>query len=308
MPADIQQEMVESVIGMKDAEIMRDAYAIEYVCIDPTQLKPTLELKTIDGLFFAGQINGTSGYEEAGAQGLIAGINASLYNQGKEQIVLKRSDAYIGVLIDDIVTKGTNEPYRMMTSRAEYRLLLRQDNADVRLTEIGRKVGLVSDERYQTYLDKIAKMKEIEAKLEEKVKVDEKLIKLCQDNEENIPRESMKLRDLMRRNNIDIYKLDATYNLFDESEKDLLDFVNINIKYEGYLKQQQEDVERMLANENVSIPEDFDYQSIKGLRQEAIEKLSQIRPVNLGQASRISGVSPADVSVLSILVKKTNRN
>ena len=308
MPADIQQEMVESVIGMKDAEIMRDAYAIEYDCIQPTQLKPTLELKTIDGLFFAGQINGTSGYEEAGAQGLIAGINASLYNQGKEQIVLKRSDAYIGVLIDDIVTKGTNEPYRMMTSRAEYRLLLRQDNADVRLTEIGRKVGLVSDERYQTYLDKIAKMKEIEAKLEEKVKVDEKLIKLCQDNEENIPRESMKLRDLMRRNNIDIYKLDATYNLFDESEKDLLDFVNINIKYEGYLKQQQEDVERMLANENVSIPEDFDYQSIKGLRQEAIEKLSQIRPFNLGQASRISGVSPADVSVLSILVKKTNKN
>ena len=227
---------------------------------------------------------------------------------GKEPLILDRSEAYIGVLIDDLVTKENFEPYRMMTSRAEYRLLLRQDNADVRLTEIGRKVGLVSDERYQTYLDKIAKMKEIEAKLEEKVKVDEKLIKLCQDNEENIPRESMKLRDLMRRNNIDIYKLDATYNLFDESEKDLLDFVNINIKYEGYLKQQQEDVERMLANENVSIPEDFDYQSIKGLRQEAIEKLSQIRPFNLGQASRISGVSPADVSVLSILVKKTNKN
>ena len=308
MPADIQQEMVESVIGMKDAEIMRDAYAIEYDCIDPTQLKPTLELKSIEGLFFAGQINGTSGYEEAGAQGLVAGINASLYNQGKDQIVLKRNDAYIGVLIDDIVTKGTNEPYRMMTSRAEYRLLLRQDNADVRLTEIGRKVGLVSDERYNTYLAKMAKMKEIELKLEEKVKVDEKLAKLCEENGEPLPRESMKLRDLMRRNNIDIYKLDATYSLFDETEKPLLDFVNINIKYEGYLKQQQEDVERMLANENVSIPEDFNYEEVKGLRQEAIEKLSQIRPLNLGQASRISGVSPADVSVLSILVKKTNKN
>lgn len=308
MPADIQQEMLETVIGMKDAEIMRDAYAIEYDCIDPTQLKPTLELKTVEGLFFAGQINGTSGYEEAGAQGLVAGINASLYNQGKEQLVLKRNDAYIGVLIDDIVTKGTNEPYRMMTSRAEYRLLLRQDNADVRLTEIGRKVGLVSDERYNRYLAKMAKMKEIEQKLEEKVKVDEKLIKLCEENGENIPRESMKLRELMRRNNIDIYKLDSTYQIFDESEKPLLDFVNINIKYEGYLKQQQEDVERMLANESVSIPEDFNYEEVKGLRQEAIEKLSQIRPLNLGQASRISGVSPADVSVLSILVKKANKN
>ena len=304
MPADIQKEMLHSVVGMKNAEIMRDAYAIEYDCIDPTQLKPTLELKSIEGLFFAGQINGTSGYEEAGAQGLIAGINASLFNQNKEQLILKRSDAYIGVLIDDIVTKGTNEPYRMMTSRAEYRLLLRQDNADMRLTEIGRNIGLVDDERWQKFQAKKGKMAKIEQKLETKVKVDEKLSNLCKENDENVPKESIKLRDLMRRNNIDIFKLDKTYVLFDETEKPLLEFVNINIKYEGYLKQQQEDVEKMLANENVTIPDEFEYTNLKGLRKEAIEKLSQIRPLNLGQASRISGVSPADISVLSILVKK----
>ncbi len=304
MPSDIQEKMVHSVIGLENAEIMRDAYAIEYDCIEPTQLKPTLELKTIPGLFFAGQINGTSGYEEAGAQGLVAGINASLYNQNKEQLILKRSDGYIGVLIDDIVTKGTNEPYRMMTSRAEYRLLLRQDNADMRLTEIGRKVGLVSNERYEKFLAKKKKMQGIEEKLAQKVKIDEKLTKLFEENGENLPKESMRLRDVMKRNNIDIFKLDKTYNLFDETEKPLLDFVNINIKYEGYLKQQQEDVDKMLANESISIPENFEYKGIKGLRAEAIEKLSEIRPLNLGQASRISGVSPADVAVLSVLIKK----
>lgn len=304
MPADIQKEMVESVIGLEKAEIMRDAYAIEYDCIDPTQLKPTLELKTIPGMFFAGQINGTSGYEEAAAQGIIAGINANLYNKGQDQLVLKRSDGYIGVLIDDIVTKGTNEPYRMMTSRAEYRLLLRQDNADFRLTEIGRNVGLVSDERWNKFLKKKEIMAQIEEKLNQKVKIDEKFIKLFEENEENIPKESMKLRDMLKRNNIDIYKLDKTYNLFDKQEKPYLEFVNINIKYEGYLKQQQEDVDKMLANENVSIPEDFNYLSLKGIRAEAIEKLSQIKPLNIGQASRISGVSPSDIAVLSVLVKK----
>ncbi len=304
MPADIQQEMVHSVIGLENAEIMRDAYAIEYDCIEPTQLKPTLELKSIQGLFFAGQINGTSGYEEAAAQGLIAGINANLYNHNKDQLVLKRSDAYIGVLIDDIVTKGTNEPYRMMTSRAEYRLLLRQDNADVRLTEIGRKVGLVSDDRYKKFLAKQEMMSQIEEKLQRKVKVDEVFIKLFEENGESIPKESMKLREMMRRNNIDIFKLDNAYNLFDETEKPFLDFVNVNIKYEGYLKQQQEDVDKMLANENIFIPETFNYKGAKGLRTEAIEKLDAIRPLNLGQASRISGVSPADIAVLSVLVKK----
>lgn len=304
MPADIQEEMVKSVIGLKNAEIMRDAYAIEYDCIEPTQLNPTLELKTIKGLFFAGQINGTSGYEEAGAQGIVAGINASLYNQGKKQLVLKRSDGYIGVLIDDIVTKGTNEPYRMMTSRAEYRLLLRQDNADMRLTEIGRRVGLVDDARYAKFLAKKEKLAALEEKLDQKVKVDENMKKLFEENGENLPKESMKLRDILKRNNIDIFKLNNVYHIYENEDRLMLEIVNTKIKYEGYLKQQQEDVEKMLSNESVLIPAEFDYFSIGGIRQEAKEKLSRIRPLNLGQASRISGVSPADVSVLSICVKK----
>lgn len=304
MPADIQEEMVKSVIGLKNAEIMRDAYAIEYDCIEPTQLNPTLELKTIKGLFFAGQINGTSGYEEAGAQGIVAGINASLYNQGKKQLVLKRSDGYIGVLIDDIVTKGTNEPYRMMTSRAEYRLLLRQDNADMRLTEIGRRVGLVDDARYAKFLAKKEKLAALEEKLNQKVKVDENMKKLFEENGENLPKESMKLRDILKRNNIDIFKLNDVYLIYENEDHLMLEIINTKIKYEGYLKQQQEDVEKMLSNESVLIPAEFDYFSIGGIRQEAKEKLSRIRPLNLGQASRISGVSPADVSVLSICVKK----
>ncbi len=304
MPADLQKDMVHSVIGLEKAEIMRDAYAIEYDCIEPTQLKPTLELKSISGLFFAGQINGTSGYEEAAAQGIIAGINASLFNKNKPQLILKRSDAYIGVLIDDIVTKGTNEPYRMMTSRAEYRLWLRQDNADVRLTEIGRKVGLVSDERYKKYQEKCKKIEKIVEKLHQKVKIDEKLQKLFEENGENLPKENQTFLSLMRRTNIDIFKLNDVYHLFDETDKRLLETVNTKIKYEGYLKQQQEDIDKMLANENVLIPENFDYMSVKGLREEAKEKLSQIKPISIGQASRISGVSPADISVLSILVKR----
>ncbi len=304
MPADLQLEMVRSCVGLNHAEIMRDAYAIEYDCIDPTELSPTLELKTIKGLFFAGQINGTSGYEEAAAQGIIAGINANLYNKCKEQLVLKRSDGYIGVLIDDIVTKGTNEPYRMMTSRAEYRLLLRQDNADMRLTEIGKQVGLVSEERYAKLKQKKKIMQEIELKLQRLAKTDQKLINFCQINGENVPKENVKFRELLKRNNIDIFKLDKEFDLFDESEKTYLDFVNTEIKYEGYLKQQQEDVDRMLANEKNEIPKDFDYSKTKGLRDEAVEKLNKIRPLNLGQASRISGVSPADIAVLSILIKK----
>lgn len=304
MPADIQKEMVNSVVGLENAEIMRDAYAIEYDCIDSTQLKPTLELKSVPGLFFAGQINGTSGYEEAAAQGLIAGINASLFNQNKKQLVLKRSDAYIGVLIDDIVTKGTNEPYRMMTSRAEYRLLLRQDNADMRLTQIGRDVGLVDDERYQKFINKKETIAEIIKILQNKTKVDDKLIQFCEKNNENVPKESIRFVDLLKRNNINIFKLNEEYDLFEQKHLKFLDYVNINIKYEGYLKQQQEDVEKMLMNENVIIPVEFNYQNVTGLRKEAIEKLSQIKPVNLGQASRISGVSPADIAVLGILVKK----
>lgn len=304
MPASIQKEMVESVIGLENAQIMRDSYAIEYDCIDPTQLKPTLELKAISGLFFSGQINGTSGYEEAGAQGIVAGINANLYNKGKSQLVLKRSDAYIGVLIDDIVTKGTNEPYRMMTSRAEYRLLLRQDNADFRLTEIGRQVGLVDDERYQKFKKKQQIMSEIVEKLQKKVKIDEKMAQLCEKYGESVPKESQKFCDLIKRNNLDIYKIDEFYQLFSEEQKKYLNFVNTNIKYEGYLKQQQEDIDKMLVNEAVQIPADFDFGQVKGIRAESIEKLTKIKPLNLGQASRISGVSPADVAILAVYVKK----
>ena len=307
MPADIQKDMVESVIGLQNAEIMRDAYAIEYDCINPTELNPTLELKKIKGLFFAGQINGTSGYEEAGAQGIVAGINAGLYLAGKEMLVLKRSDAYIGVLIDDIVTKGTNEPYRMMTSRAEYRLKLRQDNADLRLTEIGRRVGLVSDERYQIFLDKKKKMQEIEDRLSTKVKLDDKLVEFYKIHNESAPKESVRYRDMLKRVNIDIFDIKNYFGEFQDYDYDILEKVNINIKYEGYLKQQEEDIEKALLSEKILIPEDFDYASIKGLRQEAKEKLIKIRPLNIGQASRISGVSPADISVLSIYVKKAKK-
>ena len=304
MPSEIQKEMVESVIGLEKAEIMRDAYAIEYDCIVPTQLNPTLELKTVKGLFFAGQINGTSGYEEAAAQGIIAGINANLYLKGKEQLVLKRNEAYIGVLIDDIVTKGTNEPYRMMTSRAEYRLLLRQDNADLRLTEIGRKVGLVSDERYQIFLEKKKKLKEIEKVLNEKVKLDERLAKFYEAHGENPPKESVRFRDMLKRVGITIFDIKKEFEILKEYDYNLLEKMNIQIKYEGYIKQQEEDIEKALANEKVKIPDDFDYDEVKGIRMEAIEKLKEIKPLNLGQASRISGVSPADISVLSILVKR----
>lgn len=307
MPANLQEKMVKSVVGLENAEIMRDAYAIEYDCIEPTQLLPTLELKSQPGLFFAGQINGTSGYEEAAAQGIIAGINANLFNKGREQLVLKRNDGYIGVLVDDIVTKGTNEPYRMMTSRAEYRLLLRQDNADMRLTEIGRKVGLVDDARWNKFQEKLQKIAKIEEILAKKVKIDEKTCEFFKKHNEPVPKENLKFRDFLKRTNIDIFMIDKEFDLFSEFDHNILEIVNTKIKYEGYLKQQEEDVEKMLANEKVKIPEDFDYSLASGLRVEAREKLAKIRPINLGQASRISGVSPADIAVLSVLIKKNKK-
>ena len=303
MPVDVQEEMIHSVAGLENAEIMRDSYAIEYDCIEPTQLLPTLELKGHKGLFFAGQINGTSGYEEAGAQGIIAGINASLYLDGKEQLVLKRSDGYIGVLIDDIVTKGTNEPYRMMTSRAEYRLFLRSDNADLRLTEIGRKVGLVKDERWQIFLDKKQKLNEIFELLSVKYKPQE-LEELFTENGESLPKESMSAKNILKRSNIDAFKLNEKFGLFKNFDYDIINEMNIMVKYEGYLKQQEEEIEKFKKNEKILIPENFDYRKYHGLRLEAIEKLETIKPLNIGQASRISGVSPADIAVLSVLVKK----
>ena len=303
MPADIQEKMVHSVAGLEHAEIMRDSYAIEYDCIEPTQLLPTLELKSHKGLFFAGQINGTSGYEEAAAQGVIAGINANLFLKGKKQLALKRSDGYIGVLIDDIVTKGTSEPYRMMTSRAEYRLFLRSDNADLRLTEIGRNVGLVDDKRWKIFLKKKSDLEKISALLSKKFKVEE-IESIYTENEESLPRESVTVKDMLKRSNIDAFKINKKLHIFDEFSFEVINELNIMTKYEGYLKQQEEEIEKFKKNEETLIPADFDYNKYHGLRLEAIEKLSKIRPLNIGQASRISGVSPSDIAVLSVLVHK----
>ncbi len=307
MPVDVQEKMIHSVKGLEHAEIMRDSYAIEYDCIDPTQLSPTLELKTHPGLFFAGQIHGTSGYEEAAAQGIIAGINANLYLKNKEQLVLKRSDGYIGVLIDDIVTKGTNEPYRMMTSRAEYRLFLRSDNADLRLTEIGRKVGLVDDKRWKIFNDKKKNLSKILDLLNTKIKVEE-IKDLFIENGENLPKENITVKDALKRSNIDAFKLNKHLHIFDNFTYEIVNEMNIMVKYEGYLKQQQDEIEKFKKNENTLIPKNFDYKNYHGLRLEAIEKLEEIKPLNIGQASRISGVSPSDIAVLSVLVKKYNEN
>ena len=303
MPVDVQEKMIHSVKGLEHAEIMRDSYAIEYDCIDPTQLLPTLELKGHRGLFFAGQINGTSGYEEAAAQGIIAGINASLYLRGKEQLVLKRNDGYIGVLIDDIVTKGTNEPYRMMTSRAEYRLWLRQDNADLRLTEIGRAVGLVDDKRWKIFLKKKKELAEAYELLKTKYKAEE-VKDFYLENGENPPKESVTVKDMLKRSNIDAFKINDRFKTFEKYSFEIINELNIQVKYEGYLKQQLEEIEKFKKNEDITIPADFDYSKYHGLRLEAIEKLQAIRPLNIGQASRISGVSPSDIAVLSVLVKK----
>ncbi|MGN1162379.1 MAG: tRNA uridine-5-carboxymethylaminomethyl(34) synthesis enzyme MnmG [Christensenellales bacterium] len=303
LPVDVQEQMYRTIAGLENVEIMRNAYAIEYDAIESTQLRPTLECKCVKGLFFAGQVNGTSGYEEAAAQGLVAGINASLFNRGEEQLVLKRSDAYIGVLIDDLVTKGTNEPYRMMTSRAEYRLWLRQDNADVRLTEIGRRVGLVDDHRYEIFQKKMKKFEKMKQILQEKIKFDQKLIDFCEKVGEIPPRESMKVGDLLKRTNITAKNLNQEYGLFKGYNSRLIDDLNTFVKYEGYINQQLEDIEKAKKNQSLKIPEDFDYSAIKGLRIEAIQKLSKIRPLDIGQASRISGVSPADIAVLSVMIK-----
>ena len=303
MPVDVQEQMIHSVAGLENAEIMRDSYAIEYDCIEPTQLLPTLQLKNHKNLYFAGQINGTSGYEEAAAQGIIAGINAALCLEGKEKLVLKRSDGYIGVLIDDIVTKGTNEPYRMMTSRAEYRLFLRSDNADLRLTEIGRSVGLVSDERWQIYLNKKKSLEKIFTLLSKKFKPEE-IKSFFEKNGESVPKESISVKTILKRSNIDAFKINDKFGIFKDFDYEIINEMNIMVKYEGYLKQQEEEIEKFKKNEKILIPQNFDYKKYHGLRLEAAEKLEQIKPLNIGQASRISGVSPADIAVLSVLVKK----
>ena len=308
LPEDVQYQMYRSVPGLENARIVRNAYAIEYDCIPATQLKSTLEFKKIEGLFSGGQFNGSSGYEEAAAQGLIAGINASMKILGREPVVLKRSEAYIGVLIDDLVTKETHEPYRMMTSRAEYRLLLRQDNADLRLTPIGHSVGLISDERYAALLEKKAQIeKEIERVSHVMIGGSKEVQEFLEAHQSTPLKTAVSLAELIRRPELS-YEFVAP--LVKDREKlpaGVIEQVNINVKYEGYISRQMRQVEQFKKMEVKLIPETLDYEDISGLRIEARQKLSAVHPHSVGQASRISGVTPADISVLLIYMEQFNR-
>ncbi len=302
LPHDVQKAMYRTVAGLENCEIMRYAYAIEYDCIDSLDLKPSLEFKKIEGIYTAGQINGTSGYEEAAAQGLIAGLNASLKMRGKQPIILSRDSSYIGVLIDDLVTKGTNEPYRMMTSRAEYRIILRQDNSDFRLTEIGREAGLVSDERYDNFLNR---KREYELATETmKVKLKPKLVEnILTKHSLPYPNASVSRADLIRRG-VEIEEIIAEFGGFEGVSKEIIDTVTLDAKYEGYLQRSLDQIEKAKRLEEKLLPKDLNYLEIEGLRLEARQKLDKIRPLNLGQAERISGVSPADIAVLMVYLKK----
>lgn len=307
MPIDVQMEFLRTIPGLENVRIMRPGYAIEYDCINPLQLKPSLEFKKISGFFSAGQTNGTSGYEEAASQGLIAGINAALKIQGKEPLILKRSDGYIGVLIDDLVIKGTNEPYRVMTSRAEYRLLLRQDNADLRLTEKGRQVGLVSDERYARFVkrrDSIKNTIELLSKI--RIHPNKETLAKMQEFELGSIHNTVTAADLLKRKEISYDDLKHIVELPEISE-DVKKQVEITLVYEGYIKKQLEQVERMEKLEEKLLPEDINYDEVSSLRDEAREKLNAIRPISIGQASRISGVSPADISVLLVYLEQYRR-
>lgn len=307
LPAHIQLQFMQTIPGLENCKMMRAGYAIDYDCLNPLQLKPSLEHKAIKGLFSAGQSNGTSGYEEAAAQGLMAGINAMRKINGQEPVVLRRDQAYIGVLIDDLVTKGTNEPYRMMTSRAEYRLLLRQDNADLRLTELGRQLGLVDDSRYEKFC---TKRSALERTLSELGKIN------IAPNEENNAkltamgstplRSGISLLDLLRRKEVTYNKLQQAFAL-PELDSQTAEQVEIHAKYEGYIVKQRQEVERALKLENKKIPADIDYHEIKELSAEAAEKLDKVKPTSIGQASRISGVSPADINVLMIALEVKRR-
>lgn len=307
LPIDVQYEFLRTIAGLENVQIMRPGYAIEYDCVDPTQLKPSLEFKQFKGLFSAGQSNGTSGYEEAAAQGLIAGINAALLIKGQDQFILTRADAYIGVLIDDLVTKGTNEPYRIMTSRAEYRLILRQDNADLRLTEKGRAIGLVNDERYAVFLAKKTAIEDTlkllkSSSISPSADVQSKMTAMGSTE----IRTGTTLYELLRRTELSYDILKDNFTL-PEISTAVREQVEISIKYEGYIKKQIEQVERASKLEQKQIPSDIDYNKISGLTLEAREKLNQIRPLSVGQAGRISGVSPADISILLIYLEQLRR-
>lgn len=313
LPEDVQYAMYRSVPGLENVKIVRNAYAIEYDCIDARQLKPSLEFREIEGLFSGGQFNGSSGYEEAAAQGLIAGINAARKLSGKESIVLDRSEAYIGVLIDDLVTKESHEPYRMMTSRAEYRLLLRQDNADQRLTRKGYEIGLISEERYQRLLEKEEWIeKEVNRLGTVHVGTSEKIQKLLEEHQSTTLVSGTTLKDLIRRPELSyriLESIDTSRPELPETlEQEIIDQVDIFIKYEGYINRQKKQVEQFKKLENKKIPESIDYDNVKSLRIEAVQKLKEYRPVSIGQASRISGVSPADISVLLVYLSSQGRN
>ncbi len=304
LPWHSQLDFIHSIRGLEQAHLMRYAYAIEYDCINSLQLLPTLEYKNVKGVYCAGQINGSSGYEEAAAQGLIAGINASLAIRNKNPLILKRSDAYIGVLIDDLVTKGTNEPYRMMTSRAEYRLLLRQDNADQRLTKMGYECGLVTKRNYNRLLKKEREIRAGEEILNKFLAPTDKLNDFLQKNGENSIKSGICIRTLLKRNNIDIYKLNNEFGMFNGFSAEVLEQLNILAHYEGYINIQKEQVLEQAKYENIEIAQDFDYSALKGLRIEARQKLEGTKPLTLAQASRISGVSPADIAILTIYLRK----
>ncbi len=309
MPEDVQRDMYRSIAGLENVELMRLAYAIEYDCIDPTQLTSTFEAHHVKGLFFAGQINGTSGYEEAAAQGLYAGLNASLQLRGEEPLILTRADSYIGVLIDDLTTKGTDEPYRMMTSRAEYRLTLRQDNADLRLTEMGYRAGLASKERLEKMLKKRENTAMVEKLLQKThIPCDERLIAVLTEKGEVVgQRNSYSLAELLKRPSIELKDIVAFADLPADLPADALEQAEILVKYDGYLDRQRQQIERFRRSEEQLLPEDFDYMTLDTLRIEARQKLNAHKPRSLGQASRIPGVSPGDTAVLMIWLEKKRR-
>lgn len=308
LPEEVQLQFYRTIKGLEHCVIMRPAYAIEYDCVDPLAMNPTLEFKDFEGLYGAGQFNGSSGYEEAAAQGLVAGINAALKVLGREQVVFTRANSYIGTLVDDLVTKGANEPYRMMTSRSEYRLVLRQDNADERLTPLGYEIGLISEERYRRFLEKQElKKQELKRLKTTVISPTEQVNQILVSRETSQISTGVRLIDLLKRPQLDYASLSEVDLTRPKLDPNIFEQVEIEIKYEGYIQKQLKQVEQMKKLEKKHLPKDFDYKDIKGLRLEAQEKLNKIKPLNIGQASRISGVSPADISVLLIWLSGQNR-